>query len=178
LFATIALQFPIQDSEVITAPTGWTSNSDIQASNGTQGLTQLTYYKVVAAGDPGTTATWSYTTAAASSGGITDISNVNTMNPVDLNEELDGTHTTIQGGNYETSGANELVLFAYSITGTNTITLPAGVTSIYQVNASGTPATALAYLVQATPSFVGTFNATAATAGPNAGLTTGIFSGN
>lgn len=77
-----------------------------------------------------------------------------------------------------TNSPNEIVILAYSIRGTNTISLPGGVTSIYQVNASGTPATALAYIVQSTAGSVGDFTATAATAGSNTGLTTAIVPGN
>jgi hypothetical protein len=127
LFATIS----IQSSSLFGGPSGWTLDNTASGL----GITQETFYRIAAAGDPGSTATWSYTTPAASSGGITDISGVNTINPVDSKMSTRGpVSKNILAAGITTNGANELILVGFSITGTNTITLPRGLTSVYQVN--------------------------------------------
>jgi hypothetical protein len=178
LLATISVQ---SSNESIMAPSNWVPI----VNNGAGQLTQNTYWKAALAGDPGSTATWTYGSPATSSGGITDISNVQTLLPIDGKTFFavacaslpPPCPTTITADQVFTTAADDLILVVFSTTGTNSMTLPGTLTSLYQINPANAPDTAVGVTVQAVPGFTSTFTATATNTGDVAATTIAVFSG-
>lgn len=170
--ATIAIQ---NNGSVITAPSGWTNLTDKQADGG---LTQDTYWKIVAAGDAGTSVSWSYTKTSSSSGGITAYSNVHGAAPIDVSAANSTvSSSTLTAPSVTTTVANDLIVAAYSIVGTNATTLPGTLASVYEVNVATTPDTTNGQAPMTVAGATGTFVATATTAGDNVGTTIAIRPG-
>src|SRR5262249_9221573 len=142
------------------------------------GLVMKTFFKIAAAGDAGSITSWSYTNAAASSGGITAISNVHTAAPFDAtNNVATSSGTAINNSGVTTSGDNELIMCFYAIAGSNSTTFPGTLTSLYEVNPANTPDTSAGVTVQAMAGATGPFNATAANSGAHAAIVTSIIPG-
>ena len=172
LLATIAVQ---SSNASITPPFNWA----LISNGGTGQLTQNIYWAVVELGDPGSTVTWSYASAAASSGGITAISNVDTAAPIDIySSSGEATQNMIFiPASVSTTVADDLIVGVFSITGTNSITLPGTLTSVYQINPANSPDTAVGVTVQAMPGSTGPFTATATNTGDTSGIALAIRPG-
>src|SRR3954447_23669726 len=139
-------QVAVRSNAALTAPAGWTTIGNLQASG--TGLEQRIYYRVATAADTaGTTYQWSWTGAIDAAGGILAYSGVDTTNPFDVTPSNNsGTGTAATATGLTTTQANDMLVAFYSAQGqsgpSSSLTQDSGqgLTQEWAVNSSSSPA--------------------------------------
>jgi hypothetical protein len=135
-----------------------------------------TYWKVVAAGDPGSTNTWNFSGGATDSialaaGGMSDYVGVNTVSPIEnFSGVQNASSLSILAPSVTTTQNNSLLIGAFGIVSTNSINPPGNMIPVYGHDPSYGPSVRNAWRTQAVAGASGTETATATvTAGVNIG---------
>jgi uncharacterized repeat protein (TIGR01451 family) len=117
----------------ITAPAGWTliRRTDQAATNS---LAQVSYRKVVAAGEPASY-TWTLpNTHTGAAGGIMAFYGVNVAAPVDVeNGQVNASGLTVTAPSVTTTRAYDMVVTSHAITSSTTFTPPGGMTETVDI---------------------------------------------
>jgi hypothetical protein len=153
-------------SATVAAPAGWTLVRRVDNPNG--GTTSLAVFrKVAGAGEPSSYA-WNVTGATYGSGGIQSFINVDTANPIDV-ENGQATPTSLSHAtpSVMTTMPNVMVVTAHTFGTSTTWTPPAGMTEAFDAQLQPAPANSGQsiegnYAVQGTTGATGTKTATAA----------------
>jgi hypothetical protein len=153
-------------SATIAAPTGWTLVRRIDNVSG-QTISLAVFRKVAGAGEPASYI-WGVSGATWAVGGIQSFSNVDTTNPVDVeNGQATSSGFTHATPSVTTTVANAMVVTSHTFATSTTWTPPAGMTEAFDAQFQPTaPNTGSSiegnYVVQAAAGATGTKTATAA----------------
>ena len=160
----------IRGAPTVTPPAGWTLIRRDAAGTDT---TQALYSRVVTGGEPASYV-WSFSSSVPAAGGIVDYQGVDTTTPVDVSGAAVQTtaSTSILAPSVTTTGAGDRVVGFFAISGTNSITPPAGMTERGEASSSaGSSHTTWegSDFTQTTAGATGTRTATATNAHANVG---------
>jgi MSHA biogenesis protein MshQ len=162
MVASIAVR---PNTATITAPAGWTLQRRTDNANATASSLAV-YYRVAGAGEPASY-TWTLSANTGSAGGIQTFSNVDTSNPVDIeNGQNTASALTHTSPTVTTTLTNTMLVTSYEFASSATWTPPGGMTetvdtaSLAVPNAAGISLEAN-YATQAAAGATGTKTATA-----------------
>lgn len=156
---------------VITAPAGWTLIRETIQASGTSSK-QATYYKAAGGSEP-SSYSWTFGSSTGSAGGIATFYNINTSNPVNVeNGQATASSLSHATPSVTTTVANTMVVATHSFTSSATWTPPAGMTEVVDRASTSVPNTngisiEISYAAKAASGATGTKTATASSNAKN-----------
>jgi hypothetical protein len=149
----------------ITAPAGWTLIRETSQASGTSSK-QSTYYKTAGGSEP-SNYSWSLSSSTGSAGGIATFYNINTSNPVNVeNGQATASSLSHVTPTVTTTVANTMMVATHSFASSANWTPPAGMTEVVDRASTGVPNTngisiEISYAAKAATGATGTKTATA-----------------
>ena len=124
----------------VTAPSGWTLARSDTIASGTH-MRQALYTRVATAAEAGAY-TWTFSTADPAAGAVADYVGVQVANAVDATSgQTTVNGTTLTAPSVTTTAANDILVAAFAISDTGTLSAPTGMTQRVSVSLAGQPGT-------------------------------------
>ena len=165
LIATVA----VNGVSSVSTPSGWTL---VNSTSNSSSLTMATFYRVAPSTMPGSYSfSWSSNKAAVA--GIVAYTGFDTTTPIDVTgSDGTGSNRNLAAQGVTTTGTNNLVVAAYAVTTSTTISSPAALTEAYSRSGTSGPTLEVSSMTQAAAGATG--NQTA-TVGANSTWTAHLF---